>query len=253
MINPMQLTNKKILVTGASSGIGKETSILLSKLGAKVIMLARREEKLKETLAALEGEGHKYYSFDLHDIEGIENMVKRIISENGPIDGFVHSAGISELRPIAMTKPNFLHKIMLVNFYSFIELCRCLTKRKNFNEQGSIVAVSSVAAQQGEKGKLAYSASKAALDAAVRCIAKELAEKKIRVNTIALSRIDTDMNKTLKRIVENQDYETNVLNRQYLGLGKPIDAANMIAYLLSDAAKFITGTSIAVDGGRLSS
>jgi len=253
MLNPMQLQGRKILVTGASSGIGRETAILISKLGAKVILVARREEQLLETLHQLAGEGHAYFCYDLQDVQGIEEFVKNLIELHGALDGFVHSAGITDIRPIALTKMDDLHKIMVVNFYSFIELCRCLTRKKNFQENGSIVAVSSIAAQQGAKSKLAYSASKAALDGAVRCIAIELAAKKVRVNTIALSRIHTDMNIAMNMVVGEESFQENVLNRQYLGLGEPGDAAAMIAYLLSDAAKFITGASIPVDGGRLSS
>lgn len=249
----MNLTGKCILVTGASSGIGRETSILLSKLGAKVIMIARREEKLKETLSALDGEDHKYYCYDLHNVDGIENLVKQIILENGSLDGFVHSAGISSYRPLAMMKPCFIKEVMEINFYSFIELVRCISKKKNFNEGMSIVGISSISSQQGNQSKTAYCASKAAMDAAIRCMAKELAPKKIRVNSVVPALIKTDLfNVFLDKGADSEDAQ-NVMARQYLGIGEPIDVANIVAYLLSGASKFITGTSIAVDGGRLSS
>lgn len=253
MVNLMDLTDKRIIVTGASSGIGRATSILLSKLGATLIMIARSEEKLKETLANLDGKDHKYYCYDLKDLEGIESLIKMIVSENGAVDGFVHSAGIGNTRPFKMMKPEFLREVMEINFNSFVEIARCITKKNYFNENTSIVGISSIASVQGNQSKTAYCASKAAMDAAIRCMAKELAPKKIRVNSVMPGLIKTDIYEAfLDRSVDSQDAK-NVMARQYLGLGEPIDVANMIAYLLSDAAKFITGTSIPIDGGRLSS
>ena len=132
MINPMNLTDKRILVTGASSGIGRETSILLSKLGAHVIMIARRLPQLEETFTNLEGTDHKYYSYDLSDTNGIDEYIQKVISENGKLDGFVHSAGVGSSRPLKMLKPDYVDEVMRINFYSFIEIVRCITKKGNF-------------------------------------------------------------------------------------------------------------------------
>lgn len=253
MINPMNLTDKRILVTGASSGIGRETSILLSKLGAHVIMIARRLPQLKETFTNLEGTDHKYYSYDLSDTNGIDEYIQKVISENGKLDGFVHSAGVGSSRPLKMLKPDYVDEVMRINFYSFIEIVRCITKKGNFNEGMSIVGVSSVASLQGNQSKTVYCASKAAMDAAVRCMAKELSSKKIRVNTVMPGLIKTPIFDTfLDQGLDSEDAK-NVMARQYLGVGETIDVANTIAFLLSNASKFVTGTSIAVDGGRLSS
>jgi NAD(P)-dependent dehydrogenase (short-subunit alcohol dehydrogenase family) len=142
---------------------------------------------------------------------------------------------------------------MDINFGSFIEMVRCLTKRKRFNEGMSIVGVSSVAAQQGNQTKTVYAASKAAMDAAVRCLGKELAPKDIRINTIAPALIKTAIFDELKESNVGATDTENVIARQYLGIGEPNDVANMIAYLLSRASRFISGSTIAVDGGRLSS
>lgn len=253
MINPMNLTDKRILVTGASSGIGRETSILLSKLGAHVIMIARRLPQLEETFTNLEGTDHKYYSYDLSDTNGIDEYIQKVISENGKLDGFVHSAGVDSSRPLKMLKPDYVDEVMRINFYSFIEIVRCITKKGNFNEGMSIVGVSSVASLQGNQSKTVYCASKAAMDAAVRCMAKELSSKKIRVNTVMPGLIKTPIFDTfLDQGLDSEDAK-NVMARQYLGVGETIDVANTIAFLLSNASKFVTGTSIAVDGGRLSS
>jgi NAD(P)-dependent dehydrogenase (short-subunit alcohol dehydrogenase family) len=253
MTNPMELSGKKILITGASAGIGRATSILLSELEAQIIMVARREEQLKETLAKLNGKGHSYYCYDLKDINGIENMINIIISDNGSIDGFVHSAGIGNTRPLKMMKHTFVKDVMEINFYSFIEIARCITKKNNYNAGLSMVGISSVSSLQGNQSKTAYCASKAAMDAAIRCMAKELAPKKIRVNSVMPGLIKTDIfDAFLDKGADSEDVK-HVMARQYLGIGEPKDVANMVAYLISDASKFITGTSIAVDGGRLSS
>lgn len=145
MINPMDLSNKQILVTGASSGIGRATAIHISKLGAKVVMVARRLDELENTLKMLDGKGHKYYHFDLTTISDIEGFIKNIVKEVGPFDGFVHCAGIGTPRPLAMTKYENVHQIMLINFYAFFELVRVLSKRGSFNPGMSMVGISSIA------------------------------------------------------------------------------------------------------------
>src|SRR5665648_22091 len=122
MINPMDLTGKHILITGASLGIGRATAEHLSKLGAKLSLVARIIEKLEETLSNLEGDGHFIYPADLKEIDGIGNLIDRIVKDSGVIDGLVHCAGIATMRPLNMTTYNFLHDMMSINYYSFIEL-----------------------------------------------------------------------------------------------------------------------------------
>ncbi len=254
MIFPLiDLTGRKILVAGASSGIGAETSRLLSRLGAVVVLVARREQQLKETLSTLEGGGHSYYCQDLGLLDEIEPFMKRVVAEVGPLDGYVHCAGISSSRPISMIKPNVLKEVMDINFGSFVEMVRCLSKKGSFNVGMSMVGVSSIAAQQGNQTKTAYASSKAAMDAAVRCLGKELAPKNIRINTVAPALIDTVIFDNFKNNSVGSADAENVVARQYLGVGQPLDVANMIAYLLSDASKFISGSTVAVDGGRLTS
>jgi NAD(P)-dependent dehydrogenase (short-subunit alcohol dehydrogenase family) len=252
MINPMDLTGRKILVTGASSGIGRATAIHLSRLGARVIMVARNEEKLKDTLTSMEGEGHSLYPYDLKNIENIESFLEGIISIEGKLNGLVHCAGVGDMRPLQMTKFDFIHGVMLINFYAFVELVRVAAKKKNHAENASFVAVSSVASLKGDKSKTAYCASKGALDSAVRTIAKELAAKKIRVNTVLPGFLKTDMYDLYIINAGEAAVDKNVTTHQYMGLGQPLDAANAIAFLLSDASAFITGTGLIVDGGYLS-
>lgn len=251
MINPMDLTGKHILVTGASRGIGKTTAIHLSNLGARVSLVARDEKKLEVAMGMLEGDRHYSYPFDLKKIDRIEGLVKQIVDRSGPLDGLVHSAGVSEMRPLAMTNIDFLHAVMLINFYSYVELIRCASKKKNFREGACFVGMSSVGSVVGDKAKLAYSASKAAMDAATKCMSKELAPKKIRVNTVVAGFVKTDMYDSYTDVVGEETFRSHVLSRQFLGLLQPLDVANAIAYLLSDAAKSITGTGFVVDGGVL--
>lgn len=253
MVNVIDLTGKKILITGASSGMGKETAVLCSKLGGKVILVARREDKLQEVISELEGSDHKYYPFDLSKVDEIEGFIKKIIEDNGPIDGFVHSAGITSTRPLQTLKPSVMRDVMDINYFSFIEIIRCISKRNCFNEGMSIVGISSVSSKAGNQAKTAYCASKAAMDATVRCVAKELAPKKIRANTVCPGLIKTPIFQQFLDNSGDSEDAKNILARQYLGLGEPIDVANMIVFLLSNASKFITGSSIDLDGGRLSS
>lgn len=248
MINLMDLSDKIILITGASSGIGKETAILLSKLGAKTILVGRSTDKLDETYSQLEGSGHKSYGFDLKNIGNIDSFIKKIIDENGRLDGFVHSAGVSAMRPLKMTNYNFLHDMMLINFYSFIELTRCITLKTNFNENLSIVAMSSISGIQGFKSKTAYSASKAAIDGAIRSLAKELAVKKIRINSIIAGFVKTEM---FDRFNERTSFSESEIefSKYILGLPYPSDIAKSICFLLSKNSMFITGNSIKIDSG----
>ena len=249
MINPMDLTGKRILVTGATGGIGRETALQLSKLGAAVVITGRNEEKLLQTYEMLEGEGHSKYILDLYDIDAIEIFIKKIVSECGIFHGFSHCAGIAPMRPLKMTKRENMIEVMDANLFSFIEIVRCITKKGCFADEGSIVAVSSTASIQGKKSKVAYSASKAALDGAIRCLVCDLKKKKIRVNSITPCWVNTRMYKGyIDRYPDTFEVQ-EIKEKQYMGVTEPIEVANTIAFLLSDAAKTITGTTILIDGG----
>ncbi|MDP4094622.1 MAG: SDR family oxidoreductase [Bacillota bacterium] len=251
MANPMDLSGKHILVTGASSGIGKAIAITISRLGANVILLARNEERLKETFEALEPGNHSYFVFDLKNLDGIENLIETICNSGRKLSGLVHSAGISVTTPLQYLKLVDLQNIMAVNFYSFIELVKHFSKRKNNNEGGSIVAISSISSKAGARGLTAYAASKGALESAVRSMALDLAPRNIRINAVSPGIIATPIYDGLRTIVNNNDFENDIKKRQVLGVGSPEDVAYSAAYLLSDASKFITGTSMVVDGGYL--
>lgn len=257
MINPMDLSGKQYIVTGASSGLGRQACITLCGLGAMVFAVARNTEKLGETVELcspsqfIEGGGTKPYSCDLSNIDSIEKLVKDIVQENGKLDGLVHCAGIGTMKPLSSTTYSFLDEMMRINVYAFIELTRHLTKKKNCNQNFSIVAVSSAASIRGDKAKTAYCMSKGALDSACQALAAELGqEKKIRVNTVNPGWIKTQIYFDYVKDVGQEYADAAIRNRQFLGIAEPCEVSNVIAFLLSDASSQITGQSIVVDGGR---
>jgi NAD(P)-dependent dehydrogenase (short-subunit alcohol dehydrogenase family) len=253
MYNLVNLKDRRILITGAASGIGRQIAVTASRLGGKIVILDINSEGMEETISMLEGEDHGYFPLDLSDLNNIEKNLA-IISENyAPFDGFVHSAGISITRPLTMTTPEIIKKSMDINFGSFVEITRFIVKGKFYKHGMSIVAISSISSVQGNQSKTVYCASKAALDGAMRCMAKELAPRHIRVNSIMPGLTRTPIFEAFLRNSGDSEDAKSIVSRQYLGLGEPLDIANMAAYLLSDAARFITGSAIPVDGGRLSS
>jgi len=242
----INLKDKNIIITGAASGIGKETAITASRLGANVIMLDLSEDGLKETTYLLDGNNHSYYITDLTDTESISTIIKEIIEKNGIINGLVHCAGISSRKPLNVLTKDGFSKVMDVNFYSFVELVRQVCKKKHFAEGGSVVVMSSISSIRGYKAKSEYCVSKAAVDAFVRCMALELAERKIRVNSVMAAEVLTPL--ALKAREINQAVGASDFNAP-LGPSEPYEVANTIVFLLSDATKTITGTSILIDGG----
>lgn len=248
MQNPFDFTNKKILLTGAAIGIGKQTATQLHQAGANLILLDKDEQALNVLSDDLGANVH-YYPIDLSDIGSLQSLMKDILSETGPLDGFVNCVGVRSRRPLNLIKPEVTQQIMNINFAAFIEMVRLITKKGHFNPGLSIVSVSSIASVRGGAGVTLYAASKAAVDAAVRCLAKELASKGIRLNTVMPAQIDTPAFRQLIEMNNNADDPT--LARQYLGLGEAADVANTIMFLLSPASKFISGAALPVDGGYL--
>ena len=241
----IDLTNKTFVVTGAGSGIGRATATVLSKEGARLILIDLSQEGLDETMILLEGDEHISKRFDLTYFDALPVLTKEIISEIGPVDGLVHCAGISSRKPLNVLRPDGFSKVMDVNFYSFEELTRLFTKKGNMNDGGSIVVMSSISSIKGYKAKTEYCVSKAAVDAFVRCMALELAPRSIRINSIMPAEVNTplaaqarELNEALGKIPEAQP----------LGITEPREVANVIAFLLSDATHTISGTSIKMGG-----
>jgi NAD(P)-dependent dehydrogenase (short-subunit alcohol dehydrogenase family) len=178
-------------------------------------------------------------------------MFDNVCSNGLRLNGLVHSAGISQTMPLLYLKLSDLQKIMSVNFFSFVELVKQFSDRKNNDNGGSIVAISSISSKVGARGLSAYCASKGAVESSIRSMALELAPRKIRINSVAPGMIETQIYDGLKELVNNKNFEANLKKRQFMGIGKPEDVANATAFLLSDASGFITGTSMVVDGGYL--
>ena len=247
---------KRIAIFGASSGIGKETAILLSELGASLVLVGRNETELNSTIKICNEKCNSSsakivsYVFDLNDIDSIANLFKTIIAENGMLDGLIYTVGINEDTPLKSLNHIRIQKTFDINYFSFIECVRQATLKGNYNNGFRIVGVSSVSTFFGEKAHTAYAGSKGAMDASVRVMAKELSAKGIAINTIAPGMTNTKM--TQDFIDANgidSDAYIRTMNRQYLGMAEPRDIANAICFMLSDKARMITGVTLPVDGG----
>ena len=251
----IQMEGKHILVSGGTSGIGQQTAITLSELGARVAVIGRREEKLQETLIKLNGEEHSIHAVDMSDLEVLEEKVKGIVSQTGAFDGYVHCAGIVNNLPIKNYTPARLDQIMRTNFYSYFEMVRILSKKGRFNEGMSIVGVSSISAYVGTPAQAAYGASKAAMNGAMHCLARELGEKKIRLNTVLPGPTETAMYNEYLALKSNTKESSSTTakssGRNYLGMNLPSDVANAIIFLLSPISRTITGVELPVDGGYM--
>lgn len=252
--SPFSLKGRKILITGASSGIGRATAKLAAAMGAVCIINGRDETRLNATLAELKGEVHKEMAMPLTP-ENCKELVTEAVNLVGPLNGFVHCAGIEKTMPFRMTELSDLHEIMSVNLDAFWEITRELVKKKNHEpEKLSVVGISSVAALHGSAGNSAYAASKGALISLVKSLASEYARQKIRFNCVCPGYIETPMLDNIKRLYKTEEeFEQAIVKRHALGLGTPEDVANAVVYMLSDASKWMLGCVINVDGGYIRS
>lgn len=241
--NPFSLEGKTILVTGASSGIGRATAIECSRMGARLIITGRNQERLQNTLESLYGIGHCVVNADLIICEDIERIIEAIED----IDGLVLGAGINSNAPFKMLNRKKLDKIFEINFFSQIELLRLLLKKKKLREGSSVVAISSIGGNYTySPGASAYGASKAALFAIMKNAAKELAPK-IRINIICPGQINTPMNSGLG--ISDEQYMAYQESIPMKRFGESEEVAYGAVYLLSDAARWVTGSSLLIDGG----
>jgi NAD(P)-dependent dehydrogenase (short-subunit alcohol dehydrogenase family) len=243
------LNNKNIIVTGASSGIGRECAITFGQLGASVILIAQNEERLKETYNRLEKGNHLIISQDITEYNKLEEVVNTTVYKVGKISGFIHSAGIETTLPLRSMQPSYYEKMFSVNVIAGFELAKIISKKKYLDKNGaSFVFVSSVMGILGQAGKVGYCSSKGALISGTKAMALELAKKNIRVNCILPGMVETEM--TIKMFDKfSEESKKMTIDMHSLGLGKPEDIANASVFLLSDAARWITGSNLIVDGG----
>ena len=243
--NPFTLEGKTILITGASSGIGRATAIECSRLGATCIITARNEERLNETLSQMEGKNHVVISVDLSTQEGIDFLVGNIPE----LDGLVSNAGIATKKTISFYKQDLLNEIFQTNTFVPMLLMRTLLKRKKIRINASLIFTSSIAAFKSDFGNGIYGASKAALTAYTHYCARELASKKIRVNAVHPGMVDTPL--IHEGTISEEDLKQDMQNYPLGRYGKPEEIAWSIIYLLSDASAWVTGTNMTIDGGLL--
>ena len=244
MNNPFSLEEKTILVTGASSNIGRQIAVKCSEMGAKVIATARNEERLNETLAKMTGEGHRLIASDLSDAEQIPALVEQLPE----LDGIVMCAAVFRTTPIRNNRRKYTEEIFKTNTFANIDLVQLILKNKKIKDGGSILFISSVAAYRPYAGNALYSATKGAINSFCQVLAIEQGSRKIRANCVSPGIIQTDME--VKDWAVTQEELDKEEARFPLGFGHTEDIAYAAVYMMSDASKWVTGTNMIVDGGQ---
>lgn len=249
MYNPFSLSGKTILVTGASSGIGRAVALECSKMGASLIITGRSEERLDATLRALEGEKHHYLI--QHSFCGEEDVKAFMSKLPGALhlDGVVHCAGVCRIRPFLLVKEEDYAYHLSTNLTAPLLLNKFLLKNRILGKGASLVHLSSVSAASPLMGLSAYAASKAGLLGAVRAMAKELMPKGIRINCILPAMVDTEMADATEAVYGKEAVAADKKRYFLERYARPEEVAQMAVYLLSDAAQWITGSDFYIDGG----
>lgn len=244
------LKGKTIVVSGASSGIGRACSIQAAELGARMILLGRDETRLKESAMQLSGECHYTVVHDITDYQGLKDKLTAILdSESLKVHGFVHAAGFDHIMPFSLTKAQTFRDMYEVNVIAGLELIKMLSKKKYTPDTGaSYLYISSIMSNVGNYGLSSYCASKSAISSLVKSLALEYAEKGVRVNSVNPGYVDTPM--LQRSFAKMTAVEIEGIKAAHpLGLGKPEDVSALVCFLLSDHSRWITGTNIVIDGG----
>ena len=246
--NPYSLADKRILITGASSGIGRSCAVELSRLGAQIILVARSAKQLEETRASMQGVIHHVERFDLTCGERVVPWMKELSRKIGTIDGIVHSAGVFLAMPIRATTQEMFEKIISANLTSSYFLAKAFRQRGVKGPKGSMVFIGFVMSFVGQPALSAYCCSKSALTALSKALALEFASEGIRVNVVAPGSVSTPMAKIGETTLPEAAFK-EIESKHPLGIGAPEDIAYACGYLLSDASRWVTGTTLVVDGG----
>ena len=247
MWNPFDFTGKKILIAGATSGIGAATASLLAKQGAELVLLGRNKTKLDNLIQSIDGDIHKKYIVDFSDSVDYKEIFDDVVSDDRKIEGLIYAPGIVRLLPVNSMKRHVMDETMAINLYAFVDMISILSKKK-YHDSASIVGISSIATEYPQKGQGIYAASKSAMNAIVTSLAQELVKKNIRINTVLPGATNTQMYQD--SLLDKPNHEIiKMQERQILGVSEPIDIAKVILFLLSDASSVITGRAVYADGG----
>ena len=252
MIDKSFFEDKCILITGGSSGIGRATAIALSKAGARVAIVARNKERMLDTISMMDdSKKHLFIAYDLSDLTNYGTVFNELKREGFILDGLVHCAGVSRVLPLRALSLGNMTEIFNIHFFSFLELVKWYAK-KGVSNGGSIVGISAINAHVPQKCMTVYSSSKAAVECACRSLALELVEKNIRINSVVVGGIKTEMSEVTGGQINSikSDY-VNPVSRQILGIGSADSIVGAIRFLLSEDSSFITGREIYADGGLL--
>lgn len=242
MNNPFSLSGKTILVTGASSGIGRGIAIACAGMGAQLILTGRNITRLQETLASLEGEGHSYIAADLTDANERTALVEQLPA----LHGVVHCAGVGSRVPCKMLTQEDIDHVLKPNTEAPMLLQAELLAEKKVQKGASVVIIASAAANMPVAGNAVYSASKAAMVAYAKCLAQELAPRQIRVNSISPTMVWTDLALVGASAEQLTEAEKQYPLKRY---GQPQDIAHLAVYMLSDASQWMTGSDVQITGG----
>jgi NAD(P)-dependent dehydrogenase (short-subunit alcohol dehydrogenase family) len=245
----LDFSEKWVVVTGASAGIGQACALELGKHGARLVLVGRNESALAKTFSLLDGEGHEVLRLDLSDLPKISAEVLRIAKKVGRLYGLCHAAGITATSPLSTSTFDVIQPMMTVNVLAGLELARIVTRRDVMEpEGGSMVFLSSIYGRGGVAGETGYCATKGAITAAVRAMAIELARRRIRVNSISPGLVKTPMTDKALSVLSSAQV-TAIEEKHPLGPGTALDVARAAVFLLAPATSWITGIDLAVDGG----
>lgn len=248
MTNPMDLTGRTVLVTGASSGIGRGCAIVAAELGAKVVLTGRSQERLEETREQMSGASHAVVPFDLERVDDISGWMKEVASREGTLSGVVHAAGAQVTLPLRATTSTQVDGLFRINVTSGLMLAKGLRQKGVVADKASVVFIASIYAFTSKPAIAIYSGTKGALVSMTRSLALELARESIRVNCIAPGLVPSAIAAEMESMMTAEQF-AEVQRSHPIGVGTPRDVGNAAAFLMADSGRWITGTTLVIDGG----